>query len=260
VLPWHAADVGVETEYQPMRAEHLQSGGDNRSPSTRDGQATARASNRRGCEGGSRERPGVTPSVRSRTCHPPITDFRRPAPACTRSQWETQHAGRVPAGDVKATCWPGRTRTGALRFRKPLLCLLSYEPMEAPAGLEPASHRNAHRFAGGYLTARSRDHRCPRPDSNGRPAPSGGAALSNCATRTGVAEPGVEPGMPGATDLQAAERSVAHFRRGGRRDSNPQRPGSQPGSSAFRFILSRSARTRTCGLPDVDRLLSPLSY
>ena len=33
---------------------------------------------------------------------------------------------------------PGRTRTGAMRFRKPLLYPLSYGPMEAPARFELA--------------------------------------------------------------------------------------------------------------------------
>jgi hypothetical protein len=87
--------------------------------------------------------------------------------------------------------------------------------LEASAGFEPALRRGAYRFAGGHLTTRSRDPRVPGWTRTSGLHLRTVARLSFCATRTYVAEPGVEPGLSKTTALQAAERSVARFRRGG---------------------------------------------
>ena len=92
----------------------------------------------------------------SRTLKMPVTGVRRPAPCCAVRD--------STAGN--ACCWPGRIRTGV-----PQLC----------------------RLVPSHSVTRPRR---PRPDSNGRPAPSEGAALSICATRTCVPEPGADPGVP----------------------------------------------------------------
>ena len=54
---------------------------------------------------------------------------------CFRSPGRQVFHG-TPQRDT-STGWPGRTRTGAMRFRKPLLYPLSYGPSRDTAGVEP---------------------------------------------------------------------------------------------------------------------------
>lgn len=85
--------------------------------------------------------------------------------------------------------WPGRTRTGAVPLRGRRLC-----PSELQATGGPGRSRTDVRQLCGLVPGHSvTGPRRPRPDSNGRPAPSEGAALSNCATRTCVPADGFEP-------------------------------------------------------------------
>jgi hypothetical protein len=79
-------------------------------------------------------------------------------------------------------------------------------------------------------------------------------------TPSQVAEPGVEPGMPegdGFTDRGASRRSLPPGRVTG---VEPATTWLTTRPIADLLTLSRSGRTRTCGLPDVGRPLSPLSY
>jgi hypothetical protein len=109
------------------------------------------------------------------------------------------------AGNVVG--WPGRTRTGALPLRGralyPTELLANGGPGRTRTGVAPERIPLCRRLPNRSVTGPER----PRLDSNQRSPPSEGGALSNFATRTCVAEPGVEPGVPeGATVLQTAER------------------------------------------------------
>ena len=96
------------------------------------------------------------------------------------------------ANSGKRQCWLGRTRTGAAPLRGRLLCPLSYEPSGSPGQIRTGVPQLCRLVPNHSVTGL----RCPRLDSNQRSPPSEGGALLHCATRTCVAEPGVEPGMP----------------------------------------------------------------
>ncbi len=108
---------------------------------------------------------------------------------CFRSPGRQVFHG-TPQRDT-STGWPGRTRTGAMRFRKPLLYPLSYGPSRDTAGVEPDRP-----LCRRPLARRIRCHERPRQDSNLWPPPSEGGALSSWATRTCVGESGIEPPAP----------------------------------------------------------------
>ena len=163
--------------------------------------------------------------------------------------------------ELRATGGLGRIRTGVAPGRTPLCRRLPIHSVTRP--------------------------QCPRPDSNGRPAPSEGAALSSCTTRTCVPVPGADPGLPKATALQAAERAAAHNRLGRttslepanyqihslaprplwirpqsiRQDSNLRSTGCGPAALATELLIVTCAprRTRTSISGFVTRCPSPLN-
>ena len=139
----------------------------------------------------------------------------------------TAEHGQLSAAAPPYRPYPARMRPSIPRLLTHARSSAAGNVAEASAGIEPACRS----FADWYLTTRSRDPLRPRPDSNGRPAPSEGAALSNCATRTGVGRDGIEPPIHKATVLPTAALPLCHRPVGCLSGVEPLLP--EPQSGAF---------------------------
>src|SRR5215813_7834348 len=152
--------------------------------------------------------------------------------------------------------WPGRTRTGAVRFRKPLLYPLSY----GPSGGRSRVRTGVLRFAGGSLTTRAYDLRTLGP------------------TRTGDLLLRKQARYPAAPRGHESARVESNHQCTRRRLYRPlSTPPAQltvgrtaglepsldrvhsPALRPFGLILSGPCRTRTCGFLGVNEALCQLS-
>jgi hypothetical protein len=179
----------------------------------------------------------VTEGDKSNRIDPASDHIRRLRGGLTRPQRE--HRREEPARRESNAHW---------RFRGPPSCPLDHGPRDAPR-----SRTGPRRCCGPPPAPASRASRCPRPDSNGRPAVSETAALSCCATGTWVprdlrvtrpcghwirrprdmrARGGTrtpnDRTADGFTGRCAAYCATLAW--GGRRESNAQPPGSRPGA------------------------------
>ena len=163
---------------------------------------------------------GVGPA-RSPATHPAAQLGRRNTRSCRAGSPQRETWG----------CWPGRTRTGAARFRKPALCPLSYRPIWRPL---PESNRPVP-FCRRIPHHSGTRPSCSRPDSNGQPRGSEPRALSTAPRKLGVRRDGFEPPCPRwslvYSQVQSAALPPTHAW-GALPDSNRLTLGSQPSPSA----------------------------
>ena len=127
-----------------------------------------------------------------------------------------------PAGFEPAICRLGGGRS----------VLLSYEPLDWRP--QPESNRRVP-LCRQIPSLSGMRPSYPRPDSNGRPPPSEGGALSICATRARVGESGIEPPRQRLRLYGPLSSPPAQLTVGALRDSNPPLScdtGSQPAPSA----------------------------
>lgn len=135
--------------------------------------------------------------------------------------------------------------------RTQLLCPMSYEPSGSPGRIRTGVTQLCRLVPNHSVTG----PQCPRLDSNQRSPPSEGGAFSTALRGHAWRNLGSNQGC--RRRLIYRQLSGPSLTSAGEGDGIRTRncAGSQPGSSAFRFALSRSGRTRTCASRCVEPVL-----